>query len=528
MTPPARVAFRADASTEIGTGHVMRCLTLADTLAEGGVECHFLSRELPGNLCDRIVARGHHLHRLTAPTEGMLADPEGPAHSAWLGVRWQVDAAVCAPILTAVAPDWLVVDHYALDGRWQRVVLPKGCRLLVIDDLADRPHVADVVLDQNLGREPSDYDGLVPDGCIRLIGPRFALLRPEFAARRAKSLARRRDGILRRLLISMGGVDRDNATGAVLEVLARSGLPEGVEVTVILGGAAPWLDAVRDMAAAMPFACNVLVDRHDMADLLTETDLAIGAAGSSTWERCCLGVPTLIMVLADNQAGIATALDEEGIGVLLGRNGVAGWEQRLSAALGAADPTALQQMSQAAAACCDGSGVVALRKLIAADRVTVRRATLSDAEAVWTWRYADGAERYYRSATIVPFSDHADWFARAIDDSSRHVLIAEIDGRAIGHVRVDLDAVIAGTGLIGICMSPAERGKGRASSALRAAMEATRRLGLTRFVAEVHVDNAASGRLFRGLGFSPDGQNGSFVRYTLSFEPTEQADPRCT
>lgn len=356
MTPPARVAFRADASTEIGTGHVMRCLTLADALAERGVACHFLSRELPGNLCDRIVARGHHLHRLAAPTEGMLADPDGPAHAAWLGVRWQVDAADCAPILAAVAPDWLVVDHYALDARWQKEVLPKGCRLLVIDDLADRPHVADVVLDQNLGREPADYDGLVPDGCTRLIGPRFALLRPEFAARRAESLARRRDGILRRLLISMGGVDRDNATGAVLEALARSGLPEGVEVTVILGGAAPWLDAVRGMAPAMPFACRVLVDRNDMADLLTETDLAIGAAGSSTWERCCLGVPTLVLSIAENQDGISKALSNDGSSYFLGRTTSQNWRSRLIDFFDSNDINeCIVSMSNRCARLCDGS-----------------------------------------------------------------------------------------------------------------------------------------------------------------------------
>lgn len=285
MTPPARVAFRADASTEIGTGHVMRCLTLANALAERGVMCHFLSRDLPGNLCDRIAASGHRLHRLAAPIGGAVADPEGPAHASWLGLGWHADAADCAPILAAVAPDWLVMDHYALDARWQRAVLPEGCRLLVIDDLADRPHIADVLLDQNLGRKAKDYDELVPVGCTRLIGPRYALLRPEFAALRAYSLARRGKTTLRRLLISMGGVDRDNATGAVLGALEELGLPDALEVTVVLGGSTLWRKDVKAMAETLPFQCRVLIDRDDMAQILAETDLAIGAAGSSTWER---------------------------------------------------------------------------------------------------------------------------------------------------------------------------------------------------------------------------------------------------
>jgi UDP-2,4-diacetamido-2,4,6-trideoxy-beta-L-altropyranose hydrolase len=521
LTPLTRIAFRADASTEIGTGHVMRCLTLADALAERGVECHFLSRDLPGNLCEKIAARGHHLHRLAAPFGGAVADPEGPTHAGWLGLGWRDDAADCAPILATVAPDWLVMDHYALDARWQRVVLPAGCRLLVIDDLADRPHIPAVLLDQNLGREAADYEHLVPAGCTRLIGPRFALLRPEFAALRAHSLARRREGELRRLLISMGGVDRDNATGAILDALAGIEHFRGVDVRVILGGAAPWLVEVQKLAATMPFPCDVLVDRADMAELLAETDLAIGAAGSSTWERCCLGVPTLIMVLADNQAAIAKALEQEGLGVLLGPIGVEGWEKRLPEALDEARPSVLGRMSRRAAACCDGSGVEVVCDLIVSGKVTVRRATLADAGAVWTWRYADGAEWHYRSATVTSLSDHIDWFARAIDNPSRHLFIAEMDGRAIGHVRVDVDAEAARTGWIGICMSPAERGKGLAPLALRAAMEATRKSGLNRFNAEVHEDNAPSRRLFRGLGFSPDGQDGSFVRYTLSLDPTE-------
>ena len=347
-----------DASTEIGTGHVMRCLTLADALSERGMACHFLSRDLPGNLFYKVMERGHVLHRLAAPEGVPRFDPDGPPHAGWLGLDWRDDAADCAPILAALAPDWLVMDHYALESRWQKAVLPTGCKLFVIDDLADRQHVADILLDQNLGREVADYDRLVPANCTRLIGPRFALLRPEFAARRAESLARRADGALRRLLVSMGGVDRDNATGAVLEALARLDLPGGMEVTVILGRAAPWLDAVQEMAAKMPFACRVLVDRTDMADLLADADLAIGAAGSSTWERCCLGVPTLVLSIAQNQEGIAMALAHDGSAYFLGSVNSPTWRRRLSWFFESKQKNEfIASMSKKCASLCNGSSI---------------------------------------------------------------------------------------------------------------------------------------------------------------------------
>lgn len=528
MTRPPTVAFRADASTEIGTGHVMRCLTLADALAERGIACHFLSRALPGHLCDRISAHGHHLHRLAAPGDGTVTDPDGPAHAGWLGLHWRDDAAECRPILAALGPDWLVMDHYALDARWQGAVLPDGCRLMVIDDLADRPHVADVLLDQNLGREAADYGPLVPEGCDLLIGPRFALLRPEFAAQRAYSLARRKEGRLHRLCIAMGGVDRENATGAVLDALARIGLPEGVEVTVILGGTAPHLGPVRAMAGELPFACEVLVDRSDMADILAETDLAIGAAGSSTWERCCLGVPTLVLVLADNQAAIAEAIDKAKAGILLGRMGSDGWAGQLRGALAATGPGALAQMSRHAATCCDGSGLATVCGMIRSTAITVRKAARHDAETVWAWRYAGDAARFYRNPEVVALDEHVDWFLRALDDPSRHLLMVESDGQGIGHVRLDQDEDDRLACRVGICVSPAERGKGRAAAILAAAMEVGRRSGLVRFVAEVHARNEPSARLFQRLGFSPDGQDGPFVRYTLTLAPPQQVDPRCT
>lgn len=313
---PDSVFFRADASLAMGAGHVMRCLTLADGLKAGGAECVFICREHPGNLLDMIRARGFAAHALPMGGEDETAE-ESPAHAAWLGATWEADAERCLALLNGRAIDWLAVDHYALDARWERRLRPACRRLMAIDDLADRPHDCDLLLDQNLGRRAEDYAGLIPGHCRVLAGPTHALLRPEFAALRECSLVRRAEPRLERLLISLGGVDKDNVTGRVLEALKTCSLPEGLRITVVMGARAPWIEEVRGLAREMPWTTEVRVNVDDMARLMADSDLAIGAAGSTSWERACLGLPSLLVVLAENQRESAKALQDSGAIVLI-------------------------------------------------------------------------------------------------------------------------------------------------------------------------------------------------------------------
>ena len=314
------IAFRTDASMLIGSGHVMRCLTLADALKPQGAECHFISREHPGHLLEAIRERGYKVNFLVAHVQTAQAAIKNivieaskllqePAHAAWLGSTWQNDAQETAAILADLQPDWLVVDHYALDQRWESALRPHYQKLMVIDDLADRPHQCDLLLDQNLGRQPKDYANLVPAQCKLLIGPQYALLRPEFAALRAYSIQRRQKPALKNILITMGGVDQPNATGQVLQALKGCVLPQDCRISVVMGLQAPWLDEVRAQVKDMPWRTEVMINISDMAQRMADSDLAIGAAGSTSWERCCLGLPTLMVVLADNQRPGAKALE---------------------------------------------------------------------------------------------------------------------------------------------------------------------------------------------------------------------------
>lgn len=351
------VVFRTDASIQIGTGHVMRCLTLANELTRQGCKCWFVCREHIGNLGDLIVNQGHSLTLLPAPANHSphVKDTASDNYALWLGEPWEEDARQSMEVISPLKPDWLVVDHYALDARWERSLASAVGDIMVIDDLANRPHACILLLDQNLGRVASDYDGLLPAECQRLIGPDFALLRSEFLALREQSLGRREAPKLKRILISLGGVDRTNVTGQVLEALATSSLPASTELDIIMGASAPYLDEVQQQAAQSPFKAKVRVNVKDMAERMCLADLSIGAAGGTSWERGCLGLPAVLIVLAENQAAGAEALQTAGAAMTIGDAGSV--VTKLAPILTDLSNTSrLKQISKAAANITDGHG----------------------------------------------------------------------------------------------------------------------------------------------------------------------------
>ena len=362
--------FRVDASLRIGTGHVMRCLTLADSLRVEGHQCHFVSRAHPGHLLEQIRQRGFAvtalpiaLPRPPSNTAAASERADEPTHAPWLGCDWQTDAEQTRAVLAELQTDWLVVDHYALSQNWEAALRPHYKKLMVIDDLADRLHQCDLLLDQNLGRQPQEYASLVPAQCKVLTGPQYALLRPEFAALRAHSQQRRQQPVFKQLLITMGGVDQPNATGQVLQALQDCPLPPDCRITVVMGLQAPWLEQVRAQAQGMPWPTEVLVNISDMAQRMADSDLAIGAAGSTSWERCCLGLPTLLVVLADNQRAIADALQGAGAAKTLDIASAVPTTCEVLSAL-VANSRALHDMSIAAARIVDGLGTASLVSLL--------------------------------------------------------------------------------------------------------------------------------------------------------------------
>lgn len=300
-----RVAIRVDSSTAIGSGHLMRCLTLANRMRkEKNAEVHFITRDLAGNLHDKIKTAGFFLHVLPRYplNENLLG------YEAWLTVPSAVDTSETIMVLRKLGKiDWLVVDNYALDIKWERVLRPFTNEIFVIDDLANREHDCDVLLDQNfyLDKE-SRYFGLVPGNCNLLLGPQHALLREEFYE--AWKHMRKRDGQIRKILVFYGGSDMTNETIKALNALCswRRTHPD-IMVDVVVGVSNPHKEEIAafcslPMATSwMRFHCQV----NNMAEFMARADLALGAGGSTTWERCFLELPSIVTSVAENQKKIA-------------------------------------------------------------------------------------------------------------------------------------------------------------------------------------------------------------------------------
>lgn len=326
-------AIRADANTQIGLGHIMRCLALAEWAADQGIACIVLTRSGLSpiqSLLDKLAVEVQVLESavtgggLVSGVEGQNHQPY--AHSHWLAVGELQDAADSCQCLSQLSslreqnPLFVVVDHYALGAPWETCVA-NIAPILAIDDLHDRPHRCNWLLDQTHGRAVLDYAGLVNDDCHLFLGARYGLLRKEFSV--AKKNVHRR-GIntsaktKAKLLLNLGGSDEKNATAKILTILNGTTAAENWLVTVLGGASNPHIHALTQLLPGLSFEVALIEQSDDMVSLMSAHDVCIGAAGSSAWERCALGLPTLLVVLAENQQDIAKNIHAAGAGINIG------------------------------------------------------------------------------------------------------------------------------------------------------------------------------------------------------------------
>lgn len=320
--------IRVDASLAIGTGHVMRCLTLAQELAERGGRITFVFREIPDSLESLISRQGFGLFRL--PID--------------LPLDREAQILVNGLSDQRVIPDWLIIDHYKIDVAWEEKIRPYIRKIMVIDDLADRMHDCDVLLDQNYYSDMNGrYDKIVSNGCIKLLGPRFLLLRQEFTEKRGQYTPHKR--ILRRILIFFGGSDPTNETMKTIKALSDIG-SRGICADVVVGGSNPEKESIREFCErteGFSFYCQVT----NIAEIMARADLAVGAGGTATWERCSIGLPTIAIVVAPNQEKVIHDLASNNVLVSLGNHQTVSQEQIRDAVLALIeDRQRLLQMSK--------------------------------------------------------------------------------------------------------------------------------------------------------------------------------------
>ncbi len=522
MALPAKtIAIRADAGTIIGAGHVMRCLTLANVLRQCDHTVRFVCRAHAGHMQAVIQQQGFDCVMLPAPSIAVDSN-----HASWLGADWQTDAEETRAALTQYgAPDWLIIDHYGIDAEWETQVLATPSQLMVIDDLADRPHACDVLLDQTHGRATTDYAGLVPANTTVLTGSVYTLLRPDFLTQRVVAIQRGQhpNAAPPRLLLSLGAMDPTNVTSEMLSALAAHPWATDFSVTVVLSSKAPHLKAVQLQAAASPLNIAIKTDVADMAALLASMDIAIGAGGTSAWERACLGLPTVTLAIANNQQTLTHNLASAGLALAATSpaDAVIQLKQLHD------DPALRQSLITAGMLAVNGLGAWQITQHMGlagqtskAGIITLRPATPADKDTVYQWQTQPGQRQFARTPHPPTVDEHARWWANTMKNPNAYTLIAACTGQPVGMLRLDPPTLALPTDTmlppdameVSILLDKNQQGQGMARAALTHLGEMF--IGVP-LVADIHPENTASVALFARCGYQPLSQrddNRTYVR----------------
>jgi UDP-2,4-diacetamido-2,4,6-trideoxy-beta-L-altropyranose hydrolase len=487
------VAFRADASPMIGTGHVIRCLALADELKKRGARCRFICRADAPSLADLIEQHGHSVTIL--PFVGGEPISGSSPHASWLGATFEVDAQQ-TQVALQIPPDWLIVDHYAIDEGWEKLLRPFCKKLLVIDDLADRSHDCNLLLDQSPLSYAHRYAGLVPQHTTSLLGPRYALLRNEFEV--AKRGMSRQFNHAPRLLVMFGGADQRRQTERVVSLLSSANWSGRIDV--VAGPLYPDLGALESAARILPNV-TLHINSKNVAVLMSQADIAIGASGTSSLERCAMGLPSIAVAQASNQIAIGESLATAGAHLYLGAEEEVSDHAWLNALCGlVAAPELRRQMSEAAYALCDGLGVHRVAGYMMSELITVRPGLAEDRDVLFQWRNDPRIRMVSHDTRELVYTAHVEWFDCILRDAHVDLLVAELDGQRVACVRFDCSQ---GSALVSIYVDPSRHGQGIGRGALKSALKhlAIKRRDISKVVAEVLQTNIASHALFQACGF---------------------------
>jgi UDP-2,4-diacetamido-2,4,6-trideoxy-beta-L-altropyranose hydrolase len=484
-----RIAIRADASVEIGTGHIMRCAALGSALRERGADVGFLCRQLPAGYAERLTGAGFSVARVEG--DGRL-DFEIDARQSIVALR------------TFGRPDWLIVDHYDLDATWETALRPYVGRIMAVDDLANRPHDCDLLLDQNhYADAETRYRERVPPGCRQLLGPRFALLRPQFAV--ARRHGRRREA-MRRLLICLGGADADNLTARAVDAFLAAGLADW-SADVVVGAANPHWPDLEGRYGQIP-SLKLHRDVADMAALMAEADMFLGAGGSMTWERAAVGLPGLTVAVAPNQVGLCEDLERVAAGIHLGGPGTESEVIADVLQVIARHPKLLSAMGERLAAFADGRGTARVVRILMPEVINLRPARDEDCDQLHAWRNAPGTRRFSGGGAEITLEAHRAWFAATLADPAHVLLVGEsigVDGEStpVGVLRYDLDDEQA---TISVYLVPGREGAGLGAAMIEAG---DRWLGrnhpeMITVRARISPENRASLGAFRAAGYAAE------------------------
>lgn len=482
----ATLLVRADAGPSIGAGHVMRCLALAQAWQQRGGEVVFATAsEMPG-----LAARISAMDMVTRMLPLEVSSQE---------VGGRKDAEETVELARQIDALWVVVDGYDFDAAYQAHLRDAGLRVLWIDDEAHAEHyVADRVLNQNLHAEETLYVQRDPSTRL-LLGPRYALLRREFS--RWQGWERRIPPKVRKVLVTLGGGDPDNVTLKVLQSLQQLELPE-LEVKAVVGGLNPHLPRLRAWIESSDIAVELLHDVADMSELMAWADLAISAAGSTSWELAFMGLPALLVVTAENQQSVAAELSACGAAVSLGDADKLS-ANKLAAEVGrlVTDRDLRQELAEWGQRLVDGLGPSRILASLFEEPLLLRPVRWADRRLIWQWANDPIVRKFAFNTERIPWESHLRWFdQRLASDDCFHYLALDSKDAPVGQVRFDVTE--PGVAEIDVSIAADFRGAGYGSALLRlAAKRLFRESSITTIRALIKLQNLASARVFEKAGF---------------------------
>lgn len=480
--------FRADAHANMGIGHVMRCLTLANILSDHGVQCHFFHKKSHSKIF-KLISDRHNVVELDYEN-GFTAQNE---YQNWLGSSQEWDVNQCIKKSKINKYDFIVVDNYALDEKWEEDISTLSENVMVFDDLANRNHSCQLLVDSGLFNSYEDYVDLTKDRTKIFTGSDYVVLRPEFL--KARSTIENSNIIINpilKILVNFGGTDPDKLTLIALDALSH--INPKLHVDVIITSSCDWLDELKACIKQSEYT-YLHIDPQSVSEVMLEADFAIASIGGGAWERCCLGLAGIGVVVAENQKGMAQTLENSNALIVANKKNLG---TTIIKTLNSGDiSNTVKAMSHSAFSLCDGLGVYRVlaalsKKLIVTE---LRALTKDDAALLFEWQNEPTSRRYSLSSEPLNWNEHCSWLDKSLSSPERRMWVVTFEDMSCGYVRLD---DLGESEIVSILISSKFRRLGLAGKAIQLLKEKSKQ-GL--LAAKVLDSNQASNALFLAQGF---------------------------
>lgn len=492
------VAIRVDGNTEIGVGHVLRCLTLAEKLVDFGIQSIFYTRNISPHLYEKISKKFKTV-RLTRIENSFNPIDE---YSKWLGCSQNYDAHEFIDMIANLDIKFIIVDHYGINEEWETIVSVQHKRLIVLDDLANRRHKCDMLVDQSIGLKGNEYEELVSENCVTLLGPRYSLLNKNFELQTQAFVEKKYS-----LLINFGGADKDNYTLHVANLLEDSSLPSTLTTKIVVGKDYPCFSRLIDFVVSSRFKIKLIRNPNNMAREIAECKFSIGAGGVSLLERSSLGVPSILYTIANNQLHICEEYARLKLGPLIKKKDQHNAQVLSRAVYNFLDDIKLKQTINDNILAVDtfGTNRVVSSIVDVLDLFIVRAATLDDCKFIYECRYLDNDAALYINSKVPDYSQHETWYKVALKKKYQTHTIYTIGKQQIGYIRLDHHKTETE---LSICIHSKFQRRNIGSIMLKTFCEHHPELEL---VATVHKKNRASLKTFKNCGFYINNDLGAFL-----------------